>query len=125
MIATVLSIIAVLTGLASLWFTDKQWQKVKKKIGMLSDTGKAIEILPTWYTERMMRDKWYFGLLMTNGSVIAISSIAAISEDGKWMDVELLTSDELPASTNKEFITAVSEDRRISSIQIDKIVTDL
>lgn len=122
MIATVLSIIAVLTGLATLWFTDKQWQKVKKKIGMLSDAGKAIEILPAWYTERMMRDHWYFGLHMTNGSVIAISSIVAISEDGKWMDVDLLTSDELPEGTNREFITAVSADRRSSSIQIDKIV---
>jgi hypothetical protein len=31
MLATVLSVVAVLTGLGSLWFTDKQWQKVKKK----------------------------------------------------------------------------------------------
>lgn len=120
--ATVLSIIAVFTGLASLWFTEKQWLKVKKKIGMLSDAGKAIEILPAWYTARMMRDQWYFGLLMTNGSVIAISSIEAISDDGKWMDVELLSSDDLPVGTNKEFITAVAGDRRSSSIQIDKIV---
>lgn len=120
-LATVLSIIAVLTGLASLWFTDQQWQKVKKKIGMLSDAGKAVEILPAWYTERMMMDQWYFGLLTTDGSTIAFSNITAISDDGKWMDIELLTEDEVPKSSTK-FITAVADDRRSASIQIEKVV---
>jgi hypothetical protein len=117
-LAIVLSIIAVLTGLASLWFTDQQWQKIKKKIGMLSDASKAIEILPAWYTERMMLDEWYFGLVTTDGNIIAISRIAAISDDGKWMDVELLTKDEVPEE--KEFIVAVADDRRSASIQIEK-----
>ncbi len=45
-IALVVSVIAALTGLGSLWFTNQQWQKVKKKIGMISDAGKAVEILP-------------------------------------------------------------------------------
>jgi hypothetical protein len=70
-LAIVLSVVATLTGLASLWFTYKQWQKIKKKIGMLSDAGKAIEILPTWYTTRMMQDQWYFGLVTTDGNTIA------------------------------------------------------
>ncbi len=119
-LAAVLSIIAVFTGLVSLWFTDQQWKKVKTKIGMVSNSGKAAEILPTWYTERMMDDHWYFGLVTTDGSTIAISKITAISDNGKWMNVELLTSDETPEQ--KEFITAVANDRRSASVQIEKIV---
>lgn len=122
MLATVLSIIAVSTGLGSLWLSNEQWKKVKAKIGMLSEAGKAIEVLPAWYTGRMMMDRWYFGLVTTNGSIIAIGSISAISDDGKWMDVELLTADELPNGNGIKFITAVADDRRSASIQIEKIV---
>ncbi|MET0061799.1 MAG: hypothetical protein ABW176_05835 [Candidatus Thiodiazotropha endolucinida] len=119
-LATILSLIAVLTGLASLWFTYQQWQKIKTKIGMISDSGKATEILPAWYTERMMDDDWYFGLVTTGGNSIAISKITAISDDGKWMNVELLTQDEVP--DDNEFIAAVGDDRRSASIQINTIV---
>ena len=89
---------------------------------MISDAGQAIEILPTWYTERMMRDQWYFGLVTSEDQIIAISNITAISDDGKWMDVELLTNDELPSDDRKKYITAVADDRRSASIQIEKIV---
>ena len=122
MLETVLSIIGAVTGLASLWLSNEQWKKVKSKFGMLSDSGKAAEILPAWYTSRMMQDQWYFGLVTTDGHTIAIGRISAISDDGKWMDVELLTSDEVPNDRNTKFITAVAEDRRSASIQIEKIV---
>ena len=122
MLETVLSIIGAVTGLASLWLSNEQWKKVKSKIGMLSDSGKAAEILPAWYTSRMMQDQWYFGLVTTDGHAIAIGRISAISDDGKWMDVELLTSDEVPSDRDTKFITAVAEDRRSASIQIEKIV---
>ena len=122
MLETVLSIIGAVTGLASLWLSNEQWKKVKSKIGMLSDSGKAAEILPAWYTSRMMQDQWYFGLVTTDGHTIAIGRISAISDNGKWMDVELLTSDEVPDDRNTKFITAVADDRRSASIQIEKIV---
>ena len=122
MLETVLSIIGAVTGLASLWLSNEQWKKVKSKIGMLSDSGKAAEILPAWYTSRMMQDQWYFGLVTTDGHTIAIGRISAISDDGKWMDVELLTSDEVPSDRDTKFIAAVAEDRRSASIQIEKIV---
>ena len=122
MLEITLSIIGALTGLASLWISNEQWKKVKAKIGMLSDAGKAIEILPAWYTGRMMSDQWYFGLVTTDGHTIAIGRITAISDDSKWMDVELLTSDEIPSTENTKFITAVADDRRSASIQIEKIV---
>lgn len=122
MLETVLSIIGAVTGLASLWLSNEQWKKVKSKIGMLSNAGKAAEILPAWYTSRMMQDQWYFGLVSTDGHTIAIGKISAISDDGKWMDVELLTSDEVSDDRNTKFITAVADDRRSASIQIEKIV---
>lgn len=118
----VFSIIGAATGLASLWLSNEQWKKVKAKIGMLSDAGKAVEILPAWYTGRMMQDQWYFGLVTTDGHTIAIGRISAISDDGKWMDVELLTSDEVPTDKGAKFMTAVADDRRSASIQIEKIV---
>lgn len=122
MLETVLSIIGAVTGLASLWLSNEQWKKVKSKIGMLSNAGKAAEILPAWYTSRMMQDQWYFGLVTTDGHTIAIGRISAISDNGKWMDVELLTSDEVPDDRNTKFITAVADDRKSASIQIEKIV---
>lgn len=123
MLSIVLSIIAVLTGLASLWLSNEQWKKVKAKIGMLEDAGKAFEVLPAWYTKRMMMDQWYFGLVTTDGHTIAISNIVAISDNSEWMDVELLTDDELPYRQNEsKFITAVADDRRSASVQIRKII---
>lgn len=124
MLEIVISIIGAVTGLTSLWLSNEQWKKVKAKIGMLSSAGKAAEILPAWYTSRMMQDQWYFGLVTADGHTIAIGRISAISDDGKWMDVELLTSDEVPNNKDKghKFITAVADDRRSASIQIEKIV---
>ncbi len=122
MLESVIAVASALTALGSLWFTEKEWKKINKKIAMLTDAGAAIEVLPAWYTERMMRDHWYFGLRTTDGHVIAISNITAISDDGKWMDVNLLTDDEVPDCKETKFVTAVAEDRRSASIQIEKIV---
>lgn len=122
MLETVLSIVAVFTGLGSLWLSNEQWKRVKNKIGMISDAGKALEVLPAWYTTRMMMDQWHFGLVTNDGHTIAISNITAISDDGQWMDVELLTNDEVPEIEGTSFITAVAADRRTASIQIEKIV---
>ncbi|WP_280563368.1 hypothetical protein [Chromohalobacter sp. 48-RD10] len=122
MLSTVIAIIGALTGLGSLWFTERQWRKINRKIAMLNDAGAAIEILPAWYTGRMMMDQWSFGLKTIDGSLIAISTIHAISDDGKWMDVELLTEDEVPDLNHSNIVCAVAEDRRPASVQIDKVV---
>ena len=122
MLSAVVSVIGAITALVSLWFTDKQWRKINRKIAMLDDAGAVIEILPAWYTGRMMEDQWWFGLQTTDGSLIAFSTINSVSDDGKWMDVELLTSDEVPDIAHKNIVCAVADDRRNASIQIDKIV---
>lgn len=117
-----IEIICAFTALGSLWFTERQWLKINRKIAMLNDAGAVIEILPAWYTGRMMRDQWSFGLKTIDGSLIAISTIHAISDDGKWMDVELLTKDEVPDLNHSNIVCAVAGDRRMASVQIDKVV---
>lgn len=121
MLANVLSIIAVCTGLASLYLSNEQWKKVKSKVAMIDDFGRAIEVLPAWYTQRMMSDWWTFGLVTECGKTIVIRRINAISDDGKWIDVELAE----PSGEFKEsdgMLTAVAGDRTSASLQISKII---
>ena len=122
MLSTVIAVIGALTALGSLWFTERQWRKINRKIAMLDDASEAVEILPAWYTARMMMDEWSFGLKTVDGSLIAISRIQALSDDGKWMDVELLTEEEVPKINQSKVLFAVAHDRRRASVQIDKIV---
>lgn len=122
MIEVVVGVVGAVTGLASLWFTERQWRKISKKIGMLTDAGAAIEVLPAWYTGRMMDDEWYFALQTADGQAIAISKIVAVSDDGQWMDVLLLTQDEVPELGGRTLITAVADDRRRASVRIRHIV---
>ena len=52
----------------------------------------ALELLPAWFTERMMTDDWKFGLLTTTGAVITIDSITEVHQAANgelWIDVRL------------------------------------
>jgi len=119
----VMAVIGTITGLVSLFYTNHQWKKANKKVELLSDSREASKIHPNWWVERMMDDEWYFGLLTTDGSIIAFSNISNISDDGKWLDITLMMKDELPEnSEEKSYITAVADDRRKASVQMDKVV---
>lgn len=111
-------------SLVSLGYTHAQWKKVKAKIGMIDDYGKAAEVLPAWYTGRMMSDNWLFGLYTSDGCVILIHQILAISDDGKWMDVELVDGETGAEYENifPRVISAMAKDRPKASIQIANIV---
>jgi hypothetical protein len=111
-----------LTALGSLWFTARQWRKINKKVAMIDDSGAAIEVLPTWYTGRMMSDYWEFALVTTSGKTICIRRIKAISNDGKWMDVELMEAEDIPEPLRESAVGAVAHDRTEASIQISEIV---
>lgn len=74
-----------------------------------------------------MTDRWLFGLYTNDGRVILIRKILAISDDGKWMDVELVDTE-----TGEEYekllpgvISAIANDRPRASIQIANIVIAL
>ena len=57
---------------------------------------KYIDLLPAWFTERMLSDTWSFGLLMITGDVIAIECITSITQDATgnlWLNATLETDD--------------------------------
>lgn len=110
-------------GLISAYISYREWRKVNRKVAMLEDAGAAFEVVPAWYTSRMMQDYWLFGLQMANGQTVAINRIDAISSDGVWMDITLATSDEIShVDPRYQPITvAVADDRRSASLKIDQI----
>jgi hypothetical protein len=122
MTETIISVFSAFIGVVSLCFTFLQWRKINKKISMISNVGVAKEVLPAWFTSRMMEDQWFFGLHTVDGCVIAISRVASISDDGQWMNVELLTQAEVPQSEDSNLITAIADDRRDASVKISNIV---
>lgn len=113
-----------IVGIASFVLSLLEWRKVNKKIAMLHHSGKAAEVLPAWYTQRMMDDEWLFGLITHDGRMIAITSISAVSDDGRWMDVELAERVQVDG-IRKDYgtvICAVARDRTSASVQISAIV---
>lgn len=59
---------------------------------MRDDVRAAIELLPAWFTSRMMTDNWTFGLLTDTGITVSIATILGVHQaaDGQlWIDVEL------------------------------------
>ena len=121
-LSVIIAAIAALIGLGSLYFTHQEWRKVNRKIAMISDASQFAEVLPAWYSERMGQDHWMFGLITTSGQTIAITSIAAISDDGAWMDVELAEPDAGLTEGYGEYVVAVDADRTTASVQISTIV---
>jgi len=113
---------AIAAGAAA--FSWIQWRKINRKMAMLTDVSKAFEVLPAWYTERMMMDHWLFGLVTVDGRTIAITSIKAVSDNGEWMDVELADKDEMAMRDDDhlDIITAVAADRKRASVKIANIV---
>ena len=59
----VIGAVGGITGLISAVISWQQWRKTNSKIAMLSDASRAAEILPAWYTSRMMTDHRLFGIL--------------------------------------------------------------
>lgn len=118
------AVIGGLVGIGSAWIAWLQWQKTNKKIAMLQDSGAAFEILPAWYTRRMMDEYWLFGLQTSDGKIIVIRRITALSDDAQWMDVELAEKDDA-AHLGEErgaLVYAVAGDRTAASIRISNIV---
>lgn len=120
----IVAAIGGITGLGSLWFTYLQWVKIKAKVTMISNSGLAFEVLPAWYTGRMMSDEWIFGLLTADGRLLVIHRVVSVSSDGKWMDVELVekTDCSLDLTGYGMPIFAVAGDRTSASVQISAIV---
>lgn len=124
-IGAISGIIGAIAGIGSAVFAWMEWRKVNRKIAMVGDMSRAAEILPTWYTQRMMGDYWLFGLWTVSGQMIAITRITGVSDDCEWMDVELANKDELAMRDDDEqrIIYNVTGDRPAASVKIANIVT--
>jgi hypothetical protein len=106
---------------------QSQLEVLTKKVTMIDEPGKMSEVLPAWFVERMASDYWSFGLLMENNIVLPIRRITKISDDGRWLEVELMEHGddihEFPNSPIKDMpVVYALEGRTTSSVQISKIV---
>lgn len=119
-----IGLVGGVAGLVSTLIAVHEWRKVNRKLAMLTDASKAAEVVPAWYTSRMMDEHWLFGLLVADGRVIAIKKIKAVSDDGQWMDVELAEADEAEKHAAKlgKAVYAVAPDRTTASVRVASIV---
>jgi hypothetical protein len=84
------------------------------------ESSNATLILPSWFTQRMMEDSWQFGLMLSNGTTIAISGIKSLHLDasgGIWIDVYMLdySVDDLYVRTKELFYIWTSPTSRVEA----------
>lgn len=112
---------AVISGQAAKT-ASRQLALVERKIGMVTEPNKMTEVLPVWYIERMSTDLWGFGLLLSSGDVLGIEQISGVSDDGQWLEVELLDGSAGPAEVNGiPILYAVAADRTQASVRVDQV----
>ena len=90
--------------------------------GMITDVQLASKVLPGWFVPRMMDDVWNFGLLMVTGDILAIEAISAISVDGKWLEVRLLTEECVQTKNYLPKQICATGERVTASVQVAHVV---
>ena len=117
-------VISALTALLS-WQAHKRDHKLNKEQfrTIKEDTEKVnfLAINPSWFAEVMKKQESWWGLVTHTGHIIPIKKINVVSDDGKWLEVTLLTGDEL---TNNVLdypkdvrYVALDENRATASVQ--------
>lgn len=77
----------------------------------------AYQLLPAWFTSRMMTDQWHFGLMLISGITIGISHIDSVSIDAAghlWLDCEMLADNPGQAVGIKLLKAPCPERKRVS-----------
>jgi hypothetical protein len=94
----------------------------------VTDPDHAAELLPTWFSGRMIGERGAFGLLLTTGDVMRITSITAIAtSDGlTFMDV-LLDSAGVPEGVDlawrqKHFLGAPVPGATLATVNATHVV---
>jgi hypothetical protein len=106
---------------------ERQLDLVTRRVQMIDKTDQMVEVLPAWFMGRMTSDWWSFGLIMDNGLVFPIRCIKAITDDGRWLEVELMVKGDnihtFPDSPveDMKLVYALSG-RSDANIQVSKIV---
>lgn len=120
---------SLLVAIASAYFawqsvaaSKRQLALVERKIGMVTDPAKMTEILPVWYIDRMGQDSWGVGLLLASGDLLAIERIMGVSDDGQWLEVELLDGSGGPKEVcGHPVLYAGLKDRTHGSVRVDQV----
>lgn len=98
--------------------------QAEKEWGDLHDKAReAANLLPAWFTTRMMTDTWLFGLLTDTGITIIINHINDVTQaaDGEiWLDVDIETDQPTPDIPFPKFFSPTS--RTKASIAVRHIV---
>ena len=124
-IAIIVSILSWKNSNKANRIAHEQLELNRKPIKTLSLSTDISNVLPVWFTERMTTDHWTFGLIMDNGYVFIISRIISMTDDAKWLEVELIESDDLSSTikipSNLIKITGLRE-RTTANVQVSKII---
>jgi hypothetical protein len=118
---------AAISSAKSASVAERQLDILTRRVKMIDEPGKMAEVLPAWFVERMSMDSWSFGLIMDNGVVFPIRSITKISDDGQWLEVELMEQGDnihmFPDSPVADMRLIYGLGRRLTAnIQVSKIV---
>lgn len=78
----------------------------------------------TWFADRMMRDHWAFGALLTSGKIIHFINIQSVSDDGQWLTVELAKDDDMIErdALKKDILYLSCGERTTMDINTDHII---
>jgi hypothetical protein len=121
----IIQIVTAVIAIAAFLISLHNWRKANEKRKLLTDPNEAFEVVPAWFTKRMMTDHWYFALLLSNGRWVLISQIESISSDGKW--IEVLLSDKGSSTLYKvipedQICSSLTEDRPKATIRAADVV---
>jgi hypothetical protein len=94
----------------------------------ITDPDHAAELLPTWFSGRMIGERGAFGLLLTTGDVMRITSVLAIAtSDGLTFADVLLDSAGVPegidlAWSQKHFLGAPVPGATLATVNVAHVI---
>ena len=79
----------------------------------------SVDLLPAWFSSRMSTDEWLFGLHLSDGSLLAITSITKFTQASDatiWVDAEMADASVEIASDHwrRKLITSPTSRTRVS-----------
>jgi hypothetical protein len=106
---------------------EEQLKVLTRRVSMVDEPGKMSEVLPVWFVERMSNDYWNFGLIMEGGFVFPVRQIISISDDRRWLEVEVMEAgDDIHNFPNSPVegmhLIYALEGRTTANIQITKMI---
>lgn len=82
-------------------------------------------LINAWFADRMMTDVWFFGLLLKDGTKLAIDSVHKITRDAAgdiWIDVRMIQQEDLKDTRFSGYRGSPTRERTLASIRADAII---